>query len=153
MNVWEAVFEMIRDRPILGIGPGNGAFNKIYPLYQRPKYTALSAYSIYLGTIVEMGFVGLTAFLWLIFVTITHGIRELARLRDLRNPEGFWLMAALSAIAGMMMQGVVDTVWYRPQVSTLWWLMLALVASFYTNFNNEELTKKTTRSTNNQQEI
>jgi putative inorganic carbon (HCO3(-)) transporter len=22
-------------------------------------------------------------------------------------------------------------VWYRPQVSTLWWLMIALVASYY----------------------
>jgi len=35
INVWAAVVEMIRDRPILGIGPGNTAFNKIYPLYQR----------------------------------------------------------------------------------------------------------------------
>jgi len=25
----------------------------------------------------------------------------------------------------------VDTVWYRPEISTLWWLMVALVASYY----------------------
>jgi len=25
----------------------------------------------------------------------------------------------------------VDTIWFRPQVSTLWWLMLAIVASYY----------------------
>jgi len=37
INVWAAVVEMIHDRPILGIGPGNTAFNKIYPLYQRPR--------------------------------------------------------------------------------------------------------------------
>lgn len=138
INVWRAVFEMIRDRPLLGIGPGHGTFNKIYPLYQHPKYTALSAYSIYLETIVEMGFLGLIAFLWLIFVTITQGIRQLVHLRNLGNREGFWLIAGLSAIAGMMMQGVVDTVWYRPQINSLWWLMIALVASFYTNLNKEQ---------------
>jgi putative inorganic carbon (hco3(-)) transporter len=33
-NVWEAVKEMIWDRPIFGIGPGHDVFNKIYPLYQ-----------------------------------------------------------------------------------------------------------------------
>jgi len=31
INVWAAVVEMIRDRPILGIGSGSTAFNKIYP--------------------------------------------------------------------------------------------------------------------------
>jgi putative inorganic carbon (hco3(-)) transporter len=25
----------------------------------------------------------------------------------------------------------VDTVWYRPQVSTLWWLTIALIASYH----------------------
>ena len=35
-NVYAAVFEMIRDRPFFGIGPGNEAFNQIYPFYQRP---------------------------------------------------------------------------------------------------------------------
>ncbi|MEM8809374.1 MAG: IctB family putative bicarbonate transporter, partial [Cyanobacteria bacterium P01_G01_bin.38] len=55
INVYEAVFEMIRARPVLGVGPGNEAFNKVYPLYQRPNYTALSAYSIYFETLVEAG--------------------------------------------------------------------------------------------------
>ena len=27
INVWTAVIDMIKDRPILGIGPGNDAFN------------------------------------------------------------------------------------------------------------------------------
>ena len=37
---------MIQARPWIGIGPGNSAFNLIYPLYQQPGYTALSAYSV-----------------------------------------------------------------------------------------------------------
>lgn len=136
MNVWEAVFNMIRDRPIIGIGPGNEAFNQIYPLYQRPRYTALSAYCIYLEIAVETGFIGLAAFLWLLFVTITQGVRQLNPLRNIGNTQGFWLIAALSAMAGILAHGFVDTVWYRPQVSSLWWLMVALVASFVSNLSS-----------------
>ena len=131
MNVWAAVFEMIGDRPLIGIGPGNDAFNAIYPLYQRPRFTALSAYSIFLEIIVETGFIGLSAFLWLLIVTYQHGYRTLNYLRETGNKQGFWLIATLAAMGGMLAHGVVDTVWYRPQISSLWWLSMAIVASFF----------------------
>ncbi|KGF71680.1 polymerase [Neosynechococcus sphagnicola sy1] len=132
LNVWAAVIEMIRDRPILGIGPGNTAFNKIYPLFQRPRFNALSAYCILLEISVETGFVGLCAFLWLLTVIFNQGWVQLQRLRQLGSREGFWLMAAIATMAGMLGHGLVDTVWYRPEVSTLWWLMVAIIASYYT---------------------
>ncbi len=131
MNVWSAVIEMIRDRPILGIGPGNVAFNKIYPIYQRPRFTALSAYSIPLEIAVETGVVGLTCFLWLLLVTFNVGWKQIQRLRLARNRDGFWLMGAIATLLGLLSHGFVDTVWYRPQVNTLWWLMIALIASYY----------------------
>ncbi|MGQ4649367.1 IctB family putative bicarbonate transporter [Lyngbya aestuarii] len=131
LNVWSAVLEMIRDRPVIGIGPGNNAFNKIYPLYQQPRYTALSAYSVFLEILVETGLVGFLCFLWLMIVTLNQGVRQLKRLRDLGNQNGFWLIAAIAAMSGTLAHGLVDTVWYRPQISTLWWLTIAIIASFY----------------------
>lgn len=131
INVWQSVLQMIRDRPILGIGPGNNAFNKIYPLYMRPRYSALSAYSIWLETAVETGIIGLITFVWLLVVTFNQGLQQLHHLRSQANLHGYWLMGAIAIIAGMMGHGVVDTVWYRPQINTLWWLVMALVASYY----------------------
>jgi putative inorganic carbon (HCO3(-)) transporter len=131
-NVWDAVFEMIRDRPIIGIGPGHGSFNKIYPLYQRPRYTALSAYSILLEVIVETGFVGLAAFLWLLIVTFNTAFLQMQRLRKLRSADGFWLIGAIATMAGMLAHGTVDTVFYRPEVNSIWWLVVGLIASYYT---------------------
>lgn len=131
MNVWSAVIDMIRDRPFLGIGPGNNAFNSVYPLYQQPRFTALSAYSIFLEVAVEVGFIGFLCFLWLLVVTFSQGVQQLGRLRALANPDGFWLVGAISTLSGMLAHGLVDTVWYRPEVSTLWWLAIAIVASFY----------------------
>jgi putative inorganic carbon (HCO3(-)) transporter len=122
---------MISDRPILGIGPGNNAFNKIYPQYMRARYSALSAYSVFLEVLVETGFIGFSCFLWLLIVTFNQGIQQMRRLRASANPQGFWLIGAIAAMFGMLSHGLVDTVWYRPEVSTLWWLMVAIIASFY----------------------
>ena len=33
-------------------------------------------------------------------------------------------------MGGLMGHGLVDTVWYRPQINTLWWLMVAIIASY-----------------------
>lgn len=131
MNVWMSALEMVRDRPIIGIGPGNDVFNKIYPLYQRPRYSALSAYSVPLEIAVETGLIGLTAFAWLFLTILTQGWLQLRRLRDSGNLQGYWLIGASATIIGMMAHGLVDTVWYRPQVNILWWLIVAIVASYY----------------------
>lgn len=131
INVWMSVIEMIKDRPILGIGPGNVVFNKIYPLYQRPRFSALSAYSIFLEVAVETGLIGLTCFLWLLLVTFSQGWTQLNRLREVSSRQAFWLMGAIASLIGLMGQGMFDTVLYRPEINTLWWLMIALIASFY----------------------
>lgn len=131
MNVWSAVIDMIRDRPIIGIGPGNNAFNNIYPLYMRPRFSALSAYSVFLEVAVETGLIGFSCFLWLLIVTINQGMEQLNRLRTLASRDGFLLMGAIASMFGMLAHGLVDTVWYRPQVNTLWWLTIAIIASFY----------------------
>ena len=130
INVWFAVIDMIHDRPMIGIGPGNNAFNKIYPLYMDSRYPALSAYSIFLEIAVETGLIGLGCFVWLIIVAFNQGVGQLKYLRSLGNHQGLWFMAAIASMAGMLAHGLVDTVWYRPQINTLWWLMVAILASY-----------------------
>lgn len=140
INVWNSVIEMIKDRPIIGIGPGNTAFNKVYPLYMQPRFTALGAYSIFLEVAVETGLIGFCCFLWLLIVTFNQGVQQLSRLRLSGNPEGFWLIGAIASMTGILAHGFVDTVWYRPEVNTLWWLMVAIVASYYTPPNADTTT-------------
>ena len=133
INVWEAVFKIIADYPLTGIGPGNEAFNAVYPRYMDPLYPALSAYSIFLEHIVELGYIGFSCFLWLIVVTINHGITQVNRLRKSRGIQGLWVIGAIAAVVGLVVHGMVDTVWYRPPINTLWWFMLAIIASQSSN--------------------
>ncbi|MBE9012529.1 O-antigen ligase family protein, partial [Pseudanabaenaceae cyanobacterium LEGE 13415] len=139
LNVWRSVLAMIHDRPIFGFGPGDLVFKRMYPLYSAARFSALSAYSILLEITVESGLVGLTAFLWLLLVTFNQGYLQLRRLRAIGDSDGFWLIGAITSMAGMMGHGIVDTVWYRPEVSVLWWLSVAIVASFYVPHAEEKI--------------
>ena len=131
VNVWMSVLNMIKAKPILGIGPGNKAFNLIYPQYQRSGYSALGTYSVPLEITVETGIVGVICYGWLIFTIFRQGWIALNRLRSDRDPNGLWIIGAIATLTGMMVHGLVDTVWYRPQVQLLWWLAIALIGSFY----------------------
>ena len=131
VNVWQAVLNMIKAKPILGIGPGNKAFNLVYPLYQRSGYSALGTYCVPLEITVETGLIGLICYLWLIFTIFSQGWMGLNRLRSDRDASGLWIIAAIATLVGMLVHGLVDTVWYRPQVQLLWWLAIAMISSFY----------------------
>lgn len=131
VNVWQSVLNMIKAKPILGIGPGNKAFNLVYPLYQRSGYSALGTYSVPLEITVETGIVGVVCYGWLVFTVFRQGFLGLNRLRSDRESSGLWIIAAIATLVGMLVHGLVDTVWYRPQVQLLWWLAIAIISSFY----------------------
>ncbi|MEN9274819.1 MAG: O-antigen ligase family protein, partial [Gloeomargarita sp. DG02_4_bins_56] len=131
INVWAAVVAMIRDHPWLGIGPGNRAFNLIYPLYQRPNFHALGAYSVPLEVAVEAGLLGLTAFLALTGAILRRSWQNLNDFVRQPCPPTFVLMGIVAGMVGTMTHGLVDTLWFRPQVQILWWFSVALVFCTY----------------------
>jgi putative inorganic carbon (HCO3(-)) transporter len=124
INVWMAAIAMIQDRPWLGIGPGNSAFNLIYPLYQQPKFNALSAYSVPLELLVEGGVPGLLAGLGLLLASVRTALMQLKGEAAFALPA----LAALAAIAGLCVQGATDTIFFRPEVQMTGWFCLATLA-------------------------
>jgi putative inorganic carbon (hco3(-)) transporter len=132
INVYTAVKRMIQDRPIFGIGPGDRVFKKVYPIYQvHPRFSATGAYSIFGETTVETGFIGLTCLIWSMVVMFDVGCKQLARLRSRGDTQAYWLMAAIVSLVGTIVQGITDTVWYRPAVQLIWWFCAAMIAGFY----------------------
>ncbi|WP_010314522.1 IctB family putative bicarbonate transporter [Synechococcus sp. CB0205] len=125
INVWLAAIEMIQERPWLGIGPGNSAFNLIYPLYQQPKFNALSAYSVPLELLVEGGIPNLIAALGLLFASLRAGLSQLKGESNWALPA----LAAVAAIAGLCVQGATDTIFFRPEVQLTGWFCLATLSA------------------------
>ncbi|MEB3264648.1 MAG: IctB family putative bicarbonate transporter [Synechococcus sp.] len=124
INVWLAALDMIRDRPWIGIGPGNNAFNLIYPLYQQPKFNALSAYSIPLELAVEAGIPGLLAGIGVTLAGLRAGLGQWRANSPLALPA----LASVAVIAGLLVQGLTDTIFFRPEVQLIAWFSLATLA-------------------------
>ena len=125
INVWTSALAMVWDRPWLGIGPGNNAFNLIYPLYQQPKFNALSAYSVPLELLVEAGIPGLLAGLGVVWSSMRVGLSRLLAPGPLVLPG----LAAVAVFVGLGVQGLTDTIFFRPEVQLVALFSLATLAA------------------------
>lgn len=124
MNVWHSTLRLIHDSWWMGVGVGNDAFRKAYALYMMSGFEALGAYNIYLEVAAEMGVFGLLAFLWFLRAMVGRALRVFLYGP---GPERFWAAAAIAALAGLCVHGLFDTVFYRPSVQLLFWLVVALI--------------------------
>lgn len=126
-NVWISSWQMFLDNWWFGIGPGNSTFRLAYGLYMRSGFDALGTYCVPLEVAVEAGILGLATFGWLLLAVLARAHHCFWTTAD---PQVRWLAAAAAAaIAGLMLHGLVDTVFYRPQVQFIFWLMVASVVA------------------------
>lgn len=126
-NVYKSSFEMFRDNWLIGIGQGNQNFREIYGLYMKTGFDALSAYNIYLETAVESGIFALIAFLGFLFTIIFDAVKY---IKNSQNTQKIILTTIpLMAILGGMVHGMVDTVFFRPQLQIVFWTMIATLSN------------------------
>lgn len=123
-NVYNSCINMFKDNWLLGIGCGNQNFREIYGLYMKTGFDALSAYNIYLEIAVESGIFALISFLIFIILKINNAIRFIFSNKSV---ETIYIIAALLSLAGMMTHGIVDTVFFRPQIQFVFWVMIGII--------------------------
>ena len=83
-------------------------------------FDALSAYNIYLEIAVESGIFALITFVGFIGLIINKAVKNLSN---------FYVLAALISIIGILIHGIVDTVFFRPQIQFTFWIMVAVIRS------------------------
>ncbi|MCM1010520.1 MAG: O-antigen ligase family protein [Fusobacterium sp.] len=126
-NVYQASWQMFKDNWLLGIGVGNKNFREIYGLYMKTGFDALSAYNIYLELAVESGIFALIAFLAYLGMQIFNAVKYILTSTD--AGKIVLISAALVSLIGVMAHGMVDTVFFRPQIQIIFWVMMALIAA------------------------
>lgn len=126
LNVYKSSLRMFLDNWWLGIGPGNSTFKLAYGLYMRTGFDALGTYCVPLEVAVETGIIGLFSFAWMILAAMTRA--HLNFWNSFAGSERWLCAGAAAGLLGMMVHGLVDTVYYRPQVQFIFWLLLAMCA-------------------------
>ena len=127
MNVWAASFKMFLDNWFIGIGTGNTVFRLTYGLYMVTGFDALGAYCVPLEIAAESGIFALLAFAWIILMVIIKSIKTI--ISNTNIEQKIIISACLIGIVGMMLHGMVDTIFYRPQVNIIFWMLIAIFAA------------------------
>ena len=130
-NVYQSSLQMLKDNFLLGIGVGNQNFREIYGLYMKTGFDALSTYNIYLEIAVESGIFALITFAGFLIDALYSAVRTILKTENIKI--AILLSIPLVSIAGMMTHGLVDTVFFRPQIQFAFWTMVGILrVSCYT---------------------
>ena len=126
-NVYQSAIQMIKDNWLLGIGVGNQNFREIYGLYMRTGFDALSTYSVFLEITVESGIFALIAFLGFLFALLNKAIRF--TIESINLVYVIIVITAITSITATMVHGIVDTIFFRPQLQFIFWSMVAFISA------------------------
>ena len=126
-NVYQSSLNMFKDNWLLGIGVGNQNFREIYGLYMKTGFDALSAYNIFLEIAVESGIFALIAFLGFVITIIRNAVLYI--LKSENEKSVVLVSAAMISICGICVHGMVDTVFFRPQIQLVFWTMAAIIST------------------------
>ncbi|MFR1672593.1 MAG: O-antigen ligase family protein [Candidatus Gastranaerophilaceae bacterium] len=125
-NVYHSSVEMFKDNWLLGIGVGNMNFREIYGLYMKTGFDALSAYNIFLEIAVESGIFALIAFVGYLITLVKSGIKHIIKSNDIKTVA--LVASAVISICAVCIHGLVDTVFFRPQIQFVFWTMAAIIS-------------------------
>jgi putative inorganic carbon (HCO3(-)) transporter len=126
-NVYHSALQMFKDNWLLGIGVGNKNFREIYGLYMKTGFDALSAYNIYLETAVESGVFALIAFLGFIVTMSKKAIQIILTSKE--HEKIIFVSVSILAIWAVLFHGLVDTIYFRPQLQFLFWTYVAIIST------------------------
>jgi len=129
--IWRGSLAMLRVNLLRGIGLGAESFSKVYPEYMIIQTPAPHAHSTFLEFLIEVGLFGFLA-MFLLFVVWTYDALRVVFTEKgkggARWGEVAVLAAAVAAVGGHMLQGIIDYTWYSPKVTSVFWAIVGLGA-------------------------
>lgn len=132
LNRWTSALAMIKERPIVGWGPGTYQFQ--YAPFQKSKYQTIistnlgdggNAHSEYLGPCAETGIVGLLTVLALLVVSLYTGIKTYMNAQDKNRKH--WAMAMTLALVSYFVHGIMNNFLDTDKLSLPFWAAFAVI--------------------------
>lgn len=122
--IWSHALALIKEHPILGIGPGqfNGELNAKLAndaYYQDSvREYALHAHNVFLNFYLSGGILALVGFVWACVVIIGQQLKS--------NRDTVARLSLLAALLAVLIHGMVDTTYFKNDLAIHFWLIAAL---------------------------
>ena len=134
LKVYNSAIQMFHDNPVCGIGVGNKVFREIYGLYMLSGYDALSCYCVFLEMAVESGIFALIAYILFLGTLLYNAVKTFIKSRE--TAYKIVIFTCFTAIIGVMVHGLIDTIYFRPQIQYIFWTMAAILTTLLREENN-----------------
>lgn len=123
--IWFGTIKMLKDYWFCGIGPGTEAFNMIYPHYAYASIVAPHSHNLYLQIIAENGIAEILVFLAMMIVLFRDAVSAISGAK--KGYAKACCTALMAGMAGYLVQGAFDNVWYNNRIVMMFFMFLALL--------------------------
>ena len=123
--IWLGTLAMLKDGYWLcGVGPGEAAFNQVYPAYSYNTIVAPHAHNLFLQIVCDAGIVALGIFLLALFWYFRSLCSALGKEKDFTSR--ILQIAFIAGMAGFLVQAMTDYSFYNYRVMLIFWVYLAM---------------------------
>ena len=126
VSIWLGTLDMLKHYWLCGIGPGDEAFNRVYPAFSYNSINAPHSHNLFLQLVCDAGITALAVFLILIFVYFRMMCAALHREKDWTSR--MYQTAFTGGVCGFLVQAMTDYSFYNYRVLFIFWAYLALGA-------------------------
>ena len=126
--IWMGTLNMLKDYWMCGVGPGTEAFNMVYSAYCYSGVSAHHSHNLFMQILCDGGVCAFVVFILVISVFSRCICGALSRTANWRSR--CYLAAAISGVAGFMVQSMTDYTFYNYRVTLMFWSVLGLGAVF-----------------------
>ena len=130
--IWQSAWTIIKDHPLLGIGPG--LFQKYYLDYQSQalpylEWAVPQPHNLFLAFWLQTGLLGLLGLLWLLVRFFRNFSRPGANSSlkpEIKKGSQLLKYFLLAAMIYLLVHGFIDTTYWKNDLSVIFWLLIAL---------------------------
>ena len=123
--IWMGTMGIVRNYFMGGIGMGEGAFAKVYPLFSYNSVIAPHSHNTFLQLLVEGGIPALAMFIAIIavFFKNTHNGYRVCEKKSL---DSAMLLGIASGVAGFLFQSMFDYTFYNYRVMAVFFMLIGI---------------------------
>jgi putative inorganic carbon (HCO3(-)) transporter len=125
-EAWKGAVRIIKEHPVLGLGIGKSNFGRTVEKFDDLKIPYDHAHNTVLQIAVELGLIGLAAFIWFFGSVFYHGIKG---YRSLPKNDGraILIFGILCGIGALFAHGFISYFYKHTSFYALWVIMALLI--------------------------
>jgi len=130
--IWQRAWEAFKNSPFRGIGPGTfGDYFPAYPIWGVPQ-----PHNLYFAFLLQTGLIGFIGFIWLLICFFRQGFKLF------KTHYSLLITILMSVMVYVLAHGLVDTTYWKNDLSIIFWLIIGLMAVLKISNNKVQMSNQ-----------